>query len=53
MRPAQDHFILLALLLIAMIVVLSLRADIGHSVLACDVDHTSFHFGQCGNTFVQ
>ena len=53
MRPAQDHFILLALLLIVMIVVLSLQADVGHSVLACDVDHTSFHFVQWCNKFVQ
>ena len=24
--------------------------DVGHSVLDCDVEHTSFHFGLCGKT---
>ena len=26
--------------------------DVGHSVLACDVERTSFHFGMCGRKFV-
>ena len=26
--------------------------DVYHSVLACDVEHTSFHFGLCGRKFV-
>ena len=26
--------------------------DVGLYILVCDVDHTSFHFGMCGRTFV-
>ena len=26
--------------------------DVGPSVLVCDVEHTSFHFGVCGRKFV-
>ena len=26
--------------------------DVGLSVLVCDVEHTSFHFGLCGRKFV-
>ena len=26
--------------------------DVGPSIFVCDVEHTSFHFGLCGRTFV-
>ena len=26
--------------------------DVGLSILVCDVEHTSFHFGLCGRKFV-
>ena len=26
--------------------------DVGLSIFVCDVEHTSFHFGLCGRTFV-
>ena len=26
--------------------------DVGPSIFACDVEHTSFHFGMCGRKFV-
>ena len=26
--------------------------DVGPSIFVCDVEHTSFHFGLCGGTFV-
>ena len=26
--------------------------DVGISILVCDVEHTSFHFGLCGRKFV-
>ena len=26
--------------------------DIGISIIVCDVEHTSFHFGLCGHKFV-
>ena len=26
--------------------------DVGPSIFVCDVEHTSFHFGLCGNVYV-
>ena len=48
--PAQDHFIFLTVLIISMTFVLSLTQML--VFLLCDVEHTSFHFGLCGCTFV-
>ena len=31
---------------------LLLDPDVGLSILVCDVEHTSFHFGLCGRKFV-
>ena len=55
MCPAQDRFILLTLLLIiSMTFVLSLTQMLVflESILVCDVEHTSFHFGPHGSKFV-
>ena len=50
--PAQDHFIFLTLLIIVYEFCLLSDSDVGLSVLVCDVEHTSFHFGLCGRKFV-
>ena len=43
--PAQDHFIVLTVLIISMTCPLP-DPDVGLSIFVCDVEHTSFHF-QC------
>ena len=51
--PSQDHFIFLTLLIISITFVPSLTHNVGlRSILVCDVEHTSFHFGLCGRKFV-
>ena len=49
--PAQDHFVFLTVYIISMICPLP-DPDVGPSIFACDVEHTSFHFGLCGHKFV-
>ena len=46
MCPARDHFIFLTLLITSMTFPLP-DPDVGPSVLACNVEHTSYHFGLC------
>ena len=46
--PAQDHFICLTLLMISITLCPLPDTDVGISILVCDVEHTSFHFGLCG-----
>ena len=48
---AQDHFIFLSVDYIYDFCPLP-DPDVGLSILVCDVDHTSFHFGLCGREFV-
>ena len=51
--PAQDHFIVLTVLIISMTFVLSLTQMLVFlSLHICDVDHTSFHFCLRGRKFV-
>ena len=50
--PAHDHFIFLTLLIISYFCHLP-DPDVGLSILVCDIEHTSFHFGLCGRKFVQ
>ena len=51
--PAQDHYVFFTLLIIYMTGACPLPGpDVGLSIFACDVEHTSFHFGLCGRTFV-
>ena len=51
MCPARDHFIFLTLLIISYFCPLP-DPDVGLSMLVCDIEHTSFHFGLCGRKFV-
>ena len=48
---ARDHFIFLTLLSISYFCPLP-DPDVGLSMLVCDIEHTSFHFGLCGRKFV-
>ena len=48
---ARDHFIVLTLLIISYFCPLP-DPDVGLSMLVCDIEHTSFHFGLCGRKFV-
>ena len=51
--PAQDHFIVLTVLIITMTVVLSLTQMLVFlSLYDSDVEYTSFHFGLCSRKFV-
>ena len=49
--PGRDDFICLTLLIISYFCPLP-DPDVGLSMLVCDIDHTSFHFGLCGRIFV-
>ena len=51
MCPARDHFIFLTLLIISYFCPLP-DPDVGRSMLVCDIEHTSVHFGLCGRKFV-
>ena len=49
--PAQDHFSFLSVHYIYEFCPLT-DPGVGPSILLCDVEHTSFHFGLCGRKFV-
>ena len=49
--PARDHFIVHTLLIMYYVCPLP-DQDVGMSIIVCDVEHTYFHFGRCGRTFV-
>ena len=49
--PAQDHFICLSVDYIYDVCPLP-DPYVGLSILVCDVENTSFHFGLCGRKFV-
>ena len=51
MCPARDHFTFFTLLIIPDFCPLP-DPDVGFSMLLCDIEHTSFHFGLCGRKFV-
>ena len=48
--PSQDHFSRIADYIYDFCLLSD--PDVGLSVLVCDVEHTSFHFGLCGRKFV-
>ena len=50
--PAQDHFILSKIADYIYDFCPLPNPDVGLSILVCDVEHTSFHFGLCGRKFV-
>ena len=52
MCPAQDHFICSHIADYVYDFCPLPDPDVGPSVLVCDVEHTSFHFGLCGRKFV-
>ena len=43
----SDHFVVLTLLITSDFCPLP-DPDVGLSILVCDIAHTSFHFGMCG-----
>ena len=49
--PGPEHFIFLTLLIISDFCPLP-DPDVGVSILVCDIEHTSLHFGVCGSKFV-
>ena len=54
MSPAQGHFIFITVLIIIIFYDFCPLPDpdVSLSILVCDVEHTSFHFGLCGRKFV-
>ena len=51
--PTQDRFIFLTLYKYYIYDFCPVPdPDVGLSILVCDVEHTSFHFGLCGRKFV-
>ena len=49
--PARDHLIVHILLIMYYVCPLP-DQDVGMYIIVCDVEHTYFHFGRCGRTFV-